>query len=58
MYGIFANITLGRDASALQSLLDVVLSRSAEYHGLKGRSTAGAITQRAKGILRERHSID
>ena len=34
--GIFAYITLGRASSALQSSLDVVLSRFAEYQGLEG----------------------
>jgi len=56
--GIFAYITLGRDASALQSSLDVVLSRFAEYHGLEGAFVRRAITERAKGILMERHSVD
>lgn len=56
--GIFAYITLGRDASALQSSLDVVLSRFAEYQGLEGAFTRRAITERAKGILMERHSLD
>ena len=56
--GIFAYITLGRDASALQSSLDVVLSRFAEYQGLEGAFARRAITERAKGILMERHSTD
>jgi two-component system, response regulator PdtaR len=56
--GIFAYITLGRDASALQSSLDVVLSRFAEYQGLEGAFARRAITERAKGILMERHAID
>jgi two-component system, response regulator / RNA-binding antiterminator len=56
--GIFAYITLGRDASALQSSLDVVRSRFGEYQGLEGAFTRRAITERAKGILMERHSID
>jgi AmiR/NasT family two-component response regulator len=56
--GIFAYITLGRDASALQSSLDVVLSRFAEYQGLEGAFARRAITERAKGILMERHSLD
>ena len=51
-------ITLGRDASALQSSLDVVLSRFAEYQGLEGAFARRAITERAKGILMERHSVD
>ena len=56
--GIFAYITLGRDASALQSSLDVVLSRFAEYQGLEGAFVRRAITEQAKGILMERHSVD
>lgn len=56
--GIFAYITMGREASALQSSLDVVLSRFAEYHGLEGAFARRAITERAKGILMERHGID
>jgi AmiR/NasT family two-component response regulator len=56
--GIFAYITLGRASSALQSSLDVVLSRFAEYQGLEGAFVRRAITERAKGILMERHSVD
>ena len=56
--GIFAYITMGREAAALQSSLDVVLSRFAEYHGLEGAFARRAITERAKGILMERHGID
>jgi response regulator NasT len=56
--GIFAYITMGREATALQSSLDVVLSRFAEYHGLEGACGRRAITERAKGILMERHGID
>lgn len=56
--GIFAYITLGRDPSALQSSLDVVLSRFAEYQGLEGAFARRAITERAKGILMERHGLD
>jgi len=56
--GIFAYITQGKDAAALQSSLDVVLCRFAEYHGLEGAFGRRAITERAKGILMERHSVD
>ena len=56
--GIFAYITMGLEAAALQSSLDVVLSRFAEYHGLEGAFARRAITERAKGILMERHTID
>jgi response regulator NasT len=45
-------------APALQSSLDVVLSRFAEYHGLEGAFGRRAITEQAKGILMERHSVD
>jgi response regulator NasT len=55
--GIFAYITQARDPSALQSSLDIVLSRFAEYHGLEGAFARRAVTERAKGILMERHSI-
>ena len=56
--GIFAYITGGQDAAALQSSLDVVLVRFAEYHGLEGAFARRAVTERAKGILMERHSVD
>ena len=56
--GIFAYITLGRASSTLQSSLDVVLSRFAEYQGLEGAFARRAVTERAKGILMERHSVD
>jgi response regulator NasT len=56
--GIFAYITQTRDGAALQSSLDVVLCRFAEYHGLEGAFARRAVTERAKGILMERHSID
>jgi response regulator NasT len=49
---------MGREASALQSSLEVVLSRFAEYHGLEGAFARRAITERAKGILMERHGMD
>lgn len=56
--GIFAYITQGMDAAALQGSLDVVLVRFAEYHGLEGAFGRRAITERAKGILMERHGVD
>jgi response regulator NasT len=55
--GIFAYITQERDAAALQSSLDVVLCRFAEYHGLEGAFARRAVTERAKGILMERNSV-
>jgi response regulator NasT len=56
--GIFAYITQERDPAALQSSLDIVLSRFAEYQGLEGAFARRAVTERAKGILMERHAID
>jgi AmiR/NasT family two-component response regulator len=57
--GVFAYITDG-DASDAQfeSSIDVVLHRFAEYHDLKGAFGRRAITERAKGILMERHQVD
>jgi response regulator NasT len=54
--GIFAYIT---DADALdwQSSIDIVLRRFAEYHDLEGAFGRRAVTERAKGILMERHSV-
>jgi AmiR/NasT family two-component response regulator len=56
--GIFAYITNGTDPDELQSEIDVVLSRFAEYHNLEGAFGRRAVTERAKGILMERHGID
>jgi response regulator NasT len=55
--GIFAYIA-GDDAEDLQSSIDIVLRRSAEYHNLEGAFGRRAVTERAKGILMERHGID
>jgi len=54
--GIFAYIT---DADALdwQSSIDIVLRRFTEYHDLEGAFGRRAVTERAKGILMERHSV-
>ena len=41
-----------------QSSIDIVLRRFAEYQDLKGAFGRRAVTERAKGILMERHSID
>jgi hypothetical protein len=38
--------------------IDIVLRRFAEYHDLEGAFGRWAVTERAKGILMERHSID
>jgi hypothetical protein len=55
--GIFAYITDG-DSEQLQSSIDVVLRRFAEYHNLEGAFGRRALTERAKGILMERHAVD
>jgi response regulator NasT len=59
--GVFAYITDGEregEASDWQSSIDIVLRRFAEYHDLEGAFGRRAITERAKGILMERHAID
>jgi AmiR/NasT family two-component response regulator len=55
--GVFAHIT-DADASDWQSSIDIVLRRFAEYHDLEGAFGRRALTERAKGILMERHSVD
>jgi response regulator NasT len=57
--GVFAYITdADADAGGWQSSIDIVLRRFAEYHDLEGAFGRRAITERAKGILMERHSVD
>lgn len=55
--GVFAYIT-DADADDWQSSIDIVLRRFAEYHELEGAFGRRAVTERAKGILMERHSVD
>jgi AmiR/NasT family two-component response regulator len=57
--GVFAYLTASdaRD-DQLASAIDVVLARFSEFHDLEGAFGRRAITERAKGILMERHSID
>ena len=55
--GVFAYIT-DADANDWQSSIDIVLRRFAEYHDLEGAFGRRALTERAKGILMERHSVD
>ena len=55
--GVFAYVIVG-DSRELQSSIDIVLRRFAEYHNLEGAFGRRAVTERAKGILMERHSID
>jgi response regulator NasT len=55
--GVFAHIS-DADVEDWQSSIDIVLRRFAEYHELEGAFGRRALTERAKGILMERHSID
>ena len=55
--GVFAHIS-DDDVEDWQSSIDIVLRRFAEYHDLQGAFGRRALTERAKGILMERHSID
>ena len=52
--GVFAYIVDG-SPEELQSALDITLRRFAEYHNLQGAFGRRAQTERAKGILMERH---
>ena len=54
--GIFAYVT-DADAKDWQSSIDIVLRRFAEYHDLEGAFGRRAVTERAKGILMERHAV-
>ena len=54
--GVFAYIT-DAEAKDWQSSIDIVLRRFSEYHELEGAFGRRAVTERAKGILMERHSI-
>jgi AmiR/NasT family two-component response regulator len=55
--GVFAYLT-DAEAQDWQSSIDIVLRRFTEYHNLEGAFGRRAVTERAKGILMERHSID
>jgi AmiR/NasT family two-component response regulator len=55
--GVFAHIS-DNDVEDWQASIDIVLRRFAEYHDLEGAFGRRALTERAKGILMERHSID
>jgi AmiR/NasT family two-component response regulator len=55
--GAYAYIT-DADPSNWQSAIEIVLRRFDEYRALEGAFDKRAITERAKGILMERHSID
>jgi AmiR/NasT family two-component response regulator len=56
--GIFSYIANGGDLEEMQSSIDISLERFAEYHALEGAFGRRAVTERAKGILMERHGID
>ena len=55
--GIFGYVTDG-DLADLRSELDIVLRRFAEFHQLEGAFGRRAVTERAKGILMERHKVN
>ena len=54
--GVFAQIS-DADVEDWQSSIDIVLRRFAEYQELEGAFGRRALTERAKGILMERHGI-
>jgi two-component system, response regulator / RNA-binding antiterminator len=57
--GVFAYITINESTGTqLESAIDVVLHRFAEFHNLEGAFGRRALTERAKGVLMERHAID
>lgn len=55
--GVFAYV-VETDQGALESALEIVLLRFADYHGLEGAFGRRAVIERAKGILMERHQLD
>ena len=55
--GIFAYIT-SEDLAELHNAIDIALRRFAEYHALEGAFGRRAVTERAKGILMERHHVN
>jgi response regulator NasT len=55
--GVFAYVT-DTEGEDWQSAIDIVLRRFTEYHNLEAAFGRRAITERAKGILMERHSIN
>jgi AmiR/NasT family two-component response regulator len=54
--GVFAHIS-DDDVGDWQNAIEIVLRRFAEYHDLEGAFGRRALTERAKGILMERHSL-
>jgi len=55
--GVFAYIT-DTDPEQLESAIDIVLHRFAEFHNLEGAFGRRAVIEQAKGILMARHEID
>ena len=55
--GVFAYVVTRDDPAELQGAIDIVLRRFAEYHALEGAFGRRAVTERAKGVLMERHRI-
>ena len=55
--GVFAYVS-DAEVEDWQSSIDIVLRRFAEYHELEGAFGRRALTERAKGILMERHGVD
>ncbi len=55
--GVFAYVSDG-DPQEWQNSIEIVLRRFAEFRDLEGAFKRRAITERAKGILMERHAID
>lgn len=55
--GIFAHIT-DDDPGQLQSTLDIVLRRFAEFQNLEGAFARRAMIEQAKGILMATHAVD
>lgn len=54
--GVFAYID-DTAPGAWRNAIEIVLLRFAEYHNLEGAFGRRAVTERAKGILMERHSV-
>ncbi|MGZ8688040.1 MAG: ANTAR domain-containing response regulator [Gaiellaceae bacterium] len=55
--GVFAYLADG-EAEEIESALEIVLERFAEFRNLEGAFGRRAVTERAKGILMERHRVD
>jgi len=55
--GVFGYLA-GGELEELQSELDITLARFAEFHNLEGAFGRRAVSERAKGILMERHGVD